>query len=67
MIRGDKMKAESRFYVCKSNKKIGKPYSSYDEAAGFLEFLVMCKPFEFDYNIKEFKIATLKKVVKNNG
>lgn len=38
-----------------------------EEAAGFLEFLVMCKPFEFDYNIKEFKKVTLKKVVKNNG
>lgn len=41
------MKTESRFYVCKGEKKI--------------------EPFEFDYNIKEFKVATLKKVVKNNG
>ena len=55
------MKTKSRFYVCKGEKKIGKPYNSYEEAAGFLEFLVMCKPFEFDYNIKEFKVAIIKK------
>lgn len=61
------MKTESRFYVCKGEKKIGKPYNSYEEAAGFLEFLVMCKPFEFDYNIKEYKKVTFKKVVKHNG
>jgi hypothetical protein len=61
------MENKSNFYVCKGNKKIGKPYNSYEEAAGFLKFLVMCKPFEFDYNIKEFKKVTLKKVVKNNG
>ena len=61
------MENKSNFYDCKGNKKIGKPYNSYEEAAGFLEFLVMCKPFEFDYNIKEFKKVTLKKVVKNNG
>lgn len=61
------MEKKSVFYVCKGEKKIGKPYNSYEEAAGFLEFLVMCKPFEFDYNIKEFKKVVLKKVVKNNG
>lgn len=61
------MEKKSVFYVCKGEKKIGKPYNSYEEAAGFLVFLVMCKPFEFDYNIKEFKKVVLKKVVKNNG
>lgn len=49
------MKFKTVYYVCKGKKKIGKPYETYDEAAGFLEFLVMFKPFELSYNIRECK------------
>ena len=49
------MKFKTVYYVRRGKKKIGKPYETYDEAAGFLEFLIMFKPFVFDYNIKECK------------
>lgn len=49
------MKIKTVYYVCKGNKKIGDPYDTYEEACGFLEFLVMVKPFELKYNIKECK------------
>lgn len=49
------MKFKTVYYVCKGRKKIGKPYDTYEEACGFLEFLVMVKPFELKYNIKECK------------
>ena len=49
------MKFKTVYYVCKGIKKIGEPYDTYDEAFGFLQFLIMCKPFVFNYNIKECK------------
>ena len=49
------MKIKTVYYVCKGKKKIGKPYETYDEAIGFLKFLIMFKPFVTDYNIKECK------------
>lgn len=49
------MKFKTVYYVRKGKKKIGTPYETYEEAAGFLAFLVMCKPFVMDYNIKECK------------
>ena len=49
------MKFKTVYYVCKGKKKIGKPYEKYDEAAGFLNFLVLFKPFVMDYNIKKCK------------
>lgn len=49
------MKFKTVYYVCKGKKKIGTPYETYDEAAGFLEFLVMFKPFELSYNIRKCK------------
>lgn len=55
------MKFKTVYYVRRGKKKIGKPYETYDEAAGFLEFLVIFKPFVLDYNIKECK-----KLVKGN-
>ena len=49
------MKFKTVYYVCKGNKKIGKPFDIYEDAVGFLKFLVMVKPFELKYNIKERK------------
>lgn len=46
---------KSLYFVCKGKNKIGKPYKTYEEAEGFLRFLVMCRPFEMSYNIKEVK------------
>lgn len=49
------MKRKTVYYVCKGKKKIGKPYDTLDEAEGFMNFLIMVKPFEFGYNICERK------------
>lgn len=49
------MKTKTLYFVCKGKKKIGKPYKTYEEAEAFLRFLVMVKPFEMSYNIKEVK------------
>lgn len=59
------MKTLTLYFVCKGKKKIGKPYKTYEEAEGFLRFLVMCKPFEMSYNIKEVKAGfILNKIYK---
>lgn len=59
--------AKSLFYVCNGDKKIGSPYETYDEAYGFLTFLIMFKPFNFNYNIKEVKKVKVTKKVKKDG
>lgn len=48
------MKIKTVYYVCKGLKKIGKPFATLEDAAGFLNFLLMFKPFN-DYHIKECK------------
>ena len=55
------MKRKTVYYVCNGKKKIGKPYDTYDEAEGFMNFLIMAKPFEFDYNIRECKKIFIRK------
>jgi len=48
-------------YQVRKGKKVLATYDTYDEAAGFLQFLVYVKPFEFKYNIKEKTKYVLKK------
>lgn len=53
------------YFVRKGKKRIGKPYKTYEEAEGFLRFLVMIKPFEMTYNIEEIKAGfILNKIYK---
>lgn len=51
-------------YQVRKGKKVLATYETYDEAAGFLQFLVYIKPFEFKYNIKEKIKYVLKKMNK---